>query len=132
MSYSKIDIAGSWPDQFLRLDTDDLVGVVCAVSRKSNTQDVVLRVTTRCVDADGKTRQDANGHPIVTEFTHSTCDAEITVCGGIDGVTRQVIMLALGEPSTIPVIDEYKAHVSIRRALVSAGSTGGAALGDLL
>jgi len=132
MSYTKTTVTGSWPDQFLLLDTGATVGVVCSIQRNANTQALVLTVTTRQVGADGTTTVDANKHPILTEFTHTTSDAEIAANGGIDGVTKQVIMLALGETSTISVSDQYKAHVDIRQAITAAASTGQAALGLIL
>lgn len=132
MPYSNITVEGNWPDHFVRLDSGDDIGLVCTITRAANTQDIVLSITARWVAADGSTKADANGHPVVTQFTHRTSDVEMSANGGIDGVVKQTLMLALGEPSTIAVSNEYKANVSIRRAIASAAATGGPSLGSIL
>jgi hypothetical protein len=90
-----------------------------------------VRADARCVDAQGVTLNDGNGHAIVST-AHGNFAPEIVDAIGVPALTKDITLLAIGEPVTatlngVPVVTQdpsVLASYSIRAAIAAGAHSG--------
>lgn len=113
----------------LVLDDGSLVAVALVTSLLPNGGGVAVAAEARLIAPDGSTVHAPCGTPVSSGASHS-CDAVSVERHGVPALTREVLLLVLGEPGTegedgVPIIafsDEMRVNASIRTTITWADS----------
>ena len=131
MTYEKRPDVPVLPGEMaVELDSGDLVAAWC--ERKRVDAGLCYHARARAIDEDGVTLVDARGRLVQTEFKHSISVDKVAEKGD-ENVTRDILMLVLGEPVTvINWPEQARRDASIRVAIAAAAVTGTADAGAVL
>ena len=131
MAYTKRNDVPVQPGELaVELDSGELVAVKC--ERKRVDAGVSYHSRARAIGPDGLPALDALGRPIVTEFKHTVGVDKVAELGD-DAITREMLLVVLGEPvSLFPWAEVILTGVSIRVSLAAAQVAGTADAGAVL
>ncbi len=117
MSYTSTTVPNLEPNEHaFTLDTGETVAAIATVNRDPIHSELSCLVTIRQVSpTDGSTVTDAHGNPITSTHTHSTTVQYLSLIGGVQGLVRQTLEIALGEDGAIAVVNDH-----IRNAISAA------------
>lgn len=133
MSYTKrTDIPCAAIETVVQLDSGPLVAVQCPADRNGMSNMMVFSPAARWVDALGTTKLDSSGREVRVAQSLTISPDDVTRLGA-NVVTRECLMLVLGEPLTpdpahpdvtlFPWSTALVAQCSIRNAIASASVT---------
>jgi hypothetical protein len=84
----------------VQLAGGDLAAVSVTAERLANGGGVALTARARAIEADGSTRLCAQDKPIETAAAHKA-DVTAVTRDGVDVLSREMLLLVLGEPETL-------------------------------
>lgn len=123
-------------EEAVHLDSGEDAAVIVEQRRMPNGSGMYFLARSRIIDADGATKLDEFGQPIMCEFGHTADMLQIDQMG-VDAIAKELALVVLGEdPTTVrrsgndepePVIPwprSIRLEVSIRSASKLAGKSG--------
>jgi hypothetical protein len=111
----------------VELDTGELVAASVSTQWMANGGGIAVTACARWIDSDGQTQLCGHAQHIEVTSSHSF-DAGYVALHGAAALSRDVLMLVLGEETTIGTwSEEVKLNTSIRRAITCVGEAAEAA-----
>lgn len=117
------------------LDDGTMVAVSAHSIPQSNNAPSYISAVARVIRADGTSRLDASGSPIMMEFRTTPSAEQANDSAQLSAVTKDCMMAVLGEPVTIltdPIHANALANASIRNRMAALAAAGPVDAGALL